>query len=513
MHTPERTALRRAATAAAVLALSATLVSPAVADTEPPSLLGPAELLLIESVHAPGKVVEIGDEAARPDSFPGSGAPAAAAVFTMATAPDALRAQAVAAYPVLDAEGVFVLASQDGDVLARRSDDGPDYRYLELSDLDLEQAATVPSAQWRVQQNGDGTQALLSAAVDRNGRTAGLDLYNWATADASEVQTYDYGGSNVQRWRIRDLEPSIAEYRAVAQQGVVPQLPASLTATYDWGRRHSIDDIVWTMPDEIVWGTDGELVVDGVGSGWFGERLAVRAVLSVGRLGDAVDTRAQGYAGMTLREVRMLAPATVQRTLSGGDSTVTAPVTWDWGAVTPEALAQPGELVVPATAATGFAARLVVELRPAVDTNLLRAGGVHGVASFGDPAGLTDGDRSADGYSTWRSGGAANRVNPATISYYLDTPGVIDRVGVHDIGTNVGQVTVQYRDILGGWVDLPAPDVVWPVVNTGSSLALEVLGEPVLATGLRVTIEHKSPSSWMTLSEIEAWGPRGGQPA
>lgn len=513
MHSPERSTLRRTTTAVVALALSATLVSPAFADTTAASLLGPAELILIESVHAAGKVVEIGDDAAQTASFPGSTERAAAAVFTMATTGAELRDQAIAAYPVLEAEGVYVLASQDGEVLSRRSDDGDDYRYLEISELGLEQAALEPAAQWRMREYGDGTRSLLNGKTDRNGRTAGLDLYNWATADASEVQTYDAGDANVQRWRIRDLEPAVADYAAIAQQGVVPELPGTMTATYDWGRRHSVDDIVWQLPDETVWGTDGEVVVAGSGTGWFGERLDVRAVFQVGSLGDAVDTTASGYAGMTLRELQMLAPSTVQRSLSGGEATVSAAVTWDWSAVNAEALAEPGELVVPATASTGFAARFVVTLRPAVDTNILRAGGVHTAASFGSAGGLTDGDRSAEGYSTWRSGGAANRVNPATINYYLDVPRVIDRVGVYDSGSNIGQVTVQYRDLLGGWIDLPAADVTWPAVNTSGALAFEASSDPVLATGLRVTVEHKSSATWMTLAEIEAWGPQGGDAA
>jgi hypothetical protein len=68
-------------------------------------------------------------------------------------------------------------------------------------------------------------------------------------------------------------------------------------------------------------------------------------------------------------------------------------------------------------------------------------------------------------------------------------------------------VTVQYRDLIGGWIDMPTDAVAWPYVNATPDLSLEFESTPVLATGMRVIFTNKSSANWMSLSEIEAYGP------
>jgi len=117
--------------------------------------------------------------------------------------------------------------------------------------------------------------------------------------------------------------------------------------------------------------------------------------------------------------------------------------------------------------------------------------------------------RTVPGFADWRSGGAANRVNPNTVSFYFDAPRQVTGAAVYDIGgtKNIGSVTVQYRTLTGGWRDLPAESTTWPATNPTADLSLVVDGDTVLATGVRVAIGNKSTATWMSLSEVEVYGP------
>ncbi|GAA4781227.1 RICIN domain-containing protein [Microbacterium gilvum] len=512
MRTRTRRALHAAlaATVVALATLAATAPSTAEA-TAPPDpqtdLLGAGQAILIESVHAVGKVVELGAADAQPTTP--DDAPAAAAVFTRATTPEALREQAIAAYPVAGADETFVLAAADGRVLVRRDNADPSWRYLELIDVPLADAAVDSSAQWRFVDAGDGTTAIQNVRLDASGGTAALDMYNWSTADGSEVQTYTASGAAVQRWRVQTLVPVVAETTGTVAIGTPPALPAKLTAVYDWGLRHALTGIAWTQPEPDVWHAEGTVVVEGTATGWFGETVPLTARYVVGALADGIEVPLAGYAGMTVQELRMSAPRTVDRAVSGSDAVVTADVAWDWSAVDDAALAAAGTVRIPAADATGFSATLVVTLTEPAQENILRGEGVHHVETYNSGTfALTDGDRDRTGFSDWRSGGAGNRVNPNSVSFYLDAPRRVTGAAVYDIGgtKNIGQVTVQYRDLIGGWIDLPV-EGDWPSTATGGDLALEVTSAPVTATAIRVVFSNASTASWMTLSEIEVYGP------
>ena len=66
---------------------------------------------------------------------------------------------------------------------------------------------------------------------------------------------------------------------------------------------------------------------------------------------------------------------------------------------------------------------------------------------------------------------------------------------------------MQYRTLTSGWRDLPVEGTAWPYANTSADLSLEVDSAPVLATGVRVIIRSKSTATWMSLSEVEVFGP------
>lgn len=512
MRTLSRRARRRALATLSVAALTslALLPSIAVAEADPdPALLGEPTPFLIESLSAPGKVIEIGNPNAQttvPDSTR-----AAAAVFPFAKTPAELSAQAVLAYPVEGASNTFVLANDDGQVLARRANDDPNFRYLMLPGVTLDEAAANPLAQWTVSDAGNGYSYLRNVQAYGNGAIAGLDMYNWATAAGSEVQTYDAGGANVQKWRMHPLTATVETHQQRVDTGTMPAFPTALTGKYSWGLTAPLTNIAWTAPASDVWNTDGTVTVEGTGTGYFGETVPVTAEYLVGSLGGAADATMSGYVGQTLKELQMHAPTHVERTISGSTTTVRAKVTWDWASVAAEATASAGTIEVPATAATGFDARLVITITPAESVNILRGTGIHYDYTHmnGTNFRLTDGNRTVTGFDDWRSGGAANRVNPNTVSFYFDQPRQLTGAGVFDLNglKNVGGVTVQYRDLIGGWIDMPTDAVAWPYVNQTPDLSLEFESTPVLATGLRVIITNKASSNWMSLSEIEAYGP------
>ncbi|MGA1838950.1 Ig-like domain-containing protein [Herbiconiux sp. 11R-BC] len=504
-----------AGAAALLLGLSAALPT-ASADAAPEGSTAAApERFLVENVWAAGKVLEIGNPKAQ-TTGPGAAWTAAAAIFARGTNPADIAEQVVLAYPVAGKASTYVFANAAGQVLARRANDDSNYRYLTLSAKTVDEAASDPYAQWTAVDAGSGAVFLQNVQRDGNGRTAALDMYNWMTADGSEIQSYDAGTADVQRWYLRPLAPEIPAYSGRTDTGVAPALPASRSARYSWGTTVTVSPITWNLPDAAAWNTDGTVTVTGTGKGYFGEDLTVTAEIVVGSLGDGADASLSTFAGVTLKQLQMLAPARVERSVSGSTSTVSAPVTWDWSAVTDATASQPGIFTVPAAASTGFAAKLVVTVIPADTVNIATGSGIHTGALGGDPAGLRDGNRNVVALSDWRSGGATNRVNPNQAMYYFDQPRQITGAAVFDLGTdaklNIGTVTVQYRDLLGGWVNLPAKNLSWPYTNSGAELRLTVDSDPVLATGARVQFSNKSNATWMTLSEFEVYGPDAATP-
>ncbi|MFK4761446.1 Ig-like domain-containing protein [Microbacterium sp. ZW T5_45] len=508
MRTPTRRVRRRAFTALGVAALTTVALLPSVAVAESdPELLGEPTPYLIESVSASGKVLEIGNPNAQ-TTVPENSL-AAAAVFPLAKTPAELQAQAVLAYPVEGASSV-VLTNDDGQVLVRRGNDDANFRYLTIPGLTLDEAAANPLAQWNISDAGNGASYLRNAQTYANGAPAGLDMYNWKTDTGSEVQTYDAGTADVQKWKLHRLEAQVAPLAQTrVDAGAAPAFPASLTGRYSWGLTTTLTP-TWSAPDAAIWNTDGIVTVEGTAAGLFGEAIPVTAEYLVGSLGSAADAAMTGYVGISLKELQMHAPTTVERTVSGSDTTVTASVTWDWSVLTEASTATEGVLEVPATAATGFDARLLITIAPAEIVNVLRDGGIHYDYTHlnGTSFGLLDGNRNAPGFDDWRSGGAANRVNPNTVSFYFDQPRQLTGAAVFDNAgrQNIGGVTVQYRDLIGGWIDMPS-EGGWPYVNPSPNLNLEFTSTPVLATGMRVVITNKTNDNWMSLSEVEAYGP------
>ena len=510
MRIVSRRARRYSIAVLGVAALATAALAPVAATASAePQLVGTPVPYLIESRHAVGKVIEIGNDAAQP-TLPGQ-TPAAAAVFPIARTAADVQRQAVLAYPVLGADDTFVLANADGEVLTRRANDDADFRYLTLTTAGLDAAAADPSAQWRITDAGAGQSAITNVQPYGDGASAGLDMYNWATATGAEVQTYDAGGATVQRWTVHTLTPEIAVHEQRVDSGAQPAFPASLSARYSWGLTADLRQIEWDAPAETVWQQDGTVEVDGVATGLFGEAVEVHARYLVGSLGGAADVAVTAAVGSSIKELQMLAPTHVERTVSGSETTVTSPVRWDWSNVAADAASVEGVIEVPAAASTGFDVRLVITVAAVAEVNVLRDGGVNWAATHlnGSNFALTDGVRDVAGFDDWRSGGAANRVNPNTVSFYFDRPRQLTGAAVYDIAgrQNVGGVTVQYRDLIGGWIDLPADGVTWPYVNAAPDLSLVVGGDPVLATGLRVVITHKTADNWMSLSEVEAFGP------
>ncbi|MFB7894080.1 hypothetical protein ACFC1I_17905 [Microbacterium sp. NPDC056044] len=513
-----RRTLRHLSAIGGAVALTLALAAPSVASApaEATATLGEPVPYLVENVHAAGKVLEIGADDAQSTGPSDAPWPAAAAIFSKATDAASLRAQAVLAYPVTGAANTYVFANADGEVLARKANDDAFARYLEISDLTVAEAAADPGAQWRAVDAGGGAVYLHNVRAYTSGATAALDMYNWATADGAEIQTYDAGSATVQKWYLRSLDATVAPVTGRTDRGVAPALPSSLDASYSWGLSHALTPIAWTDPGAGAWRSEGTVRVTGTATGYFGEAVPVVAEYLVGSLGAARDVPVSAHVGMTVAQLRMLAPSKVERTVSGSDVTVTAPVTWDWSAVSDASMAAEGTFTVPATQATGFAAQLVVTVVAVAEVNVLREPGVHYTFTHKDDTGfaLTDGVRTAPGFADWRSGGAANRVNPNTVSFYFDAPRQITGAAVYDIGgtKNIGSVTVQYRTLTGGWRDLPAAGTTWPAANASPDLSLVVDSSTVLSTGVRVVIAHKSADTWMSLSEVEVYGP-GAVPA
>ncbi len=464
-------------------------------------LIGAPTPVLLESAYATGKVATIIGDAAPVESR------------TIADDAAGVLAQTVWMYPVVGADDTFVLAAGDGEVLSRQ--DGS--RMVELLDITGDEAAESGLSTWIQGANGSSAKFLNVAPFD--GIIQALDLYDWDTSENADVNTWDDSGAAVQSWTVHSFDAQTDTVGSLVEPGTVPDVPTTATATYSWGMTTELVGIDWTMPEATVWDADGVVEFTGTAPGAFGETVTVEASYRVGTVGDAVDSTLDTYVGVTVSQLRMAAPRTVERPISGSTLTVTADVTWDWASVSDADFSSVGEVRIPAVEGTGFAATLVVTVAEAEPVNLLRSGvAFHAIAEVGSGVGgLTDGSRTSGGLYDWRSGGAGNRANPNLVTFYLDVPQQITGAGVYALvddpqNRNVGAVTVQYRDLIGGWYDLPIADGAWPLANEGAGLSLEVeAAEPVVATAVRVRFWNKSNDTWMGLSEIEILGPRSAQ--
>lgn len=482
---------KRAARMTGAGALALALVSAGLVSTTHTSAsaietgVGDPRHVLIESAHATGKTAVI-EASERP-----------VASRTIATEPAEVVAQAVTIYPVDGVDDEFVLANAEGDVLALASEDGG----LELLDVEPDAAAGDPLATWSLPTRDDRIMVV-------NGGSA-LNLFGWSTADGAEIGTWARGDfGNNESWILHELQGDADAIGELVAPGAVPAMPNSVTARYSWGPSAELSDIAWDMPADEVWQQDGVVEFTGSAQGMFGDKVEIDARFTVGTVGDAIEQTMTSYAGARVATLKQNAPRTVERVVSGSDITVTADVRWDWDAVAPEDLEHVGDIVVPGVEDLGFAAALRITLETPVETNQLLSGArtwqlhVNGDTDLGD---LTNGDHDAEAFSDWRSGGATNRVNPNWVAYYFDRPRDLTRATIFEPAEadNVGAVTFQYRNMLGGWEDVSAGRIV----NDGGRLAIDVEFERVTATGFRAVIENKTDATWMSLSEIEAWGP------
>ncbi|WP_062135442.1 hypothetical protein [Demequina aestuarii] len=446
--------------------------------------------VVLESVHAPGKAATIADATWPLESR------------TIGADATTLSGQVIHLHALDGEADTFVLADSAGRVLARV--DGS--RSLEVLDLPVTEAAALPRATWIVTSNGSASKVVNGEPLD--GVDQALDLYDWSTAEGARIATYDDNdyGTN-QSWRVHTPVAVADAVGELVAPGAAPLVPDAITGRYGWGATVELAGIDWDLPSASAWQSDGVVAFTGTATGLLGEEVVVEAEYTVGTVGDAVPATIDSFAGVRVESLRLDAPTQVQRRISGSSMTVTADVAWDWDALTPAMLANPGTVTVHAVADLGFAATLEITLSEPARSNVLRDTNVRGWSfSASDPRpGLTDGDLTAEGFGDWRAGGAANRINPNWVAFYFDQPRQLDAAAIYEMSSadNIGAVTFQYRTMGGGWVDTSAGTVQ----NTGGRLVLETDFDAVLATGFRAVIEHKSDASWMQLAELEAWGP------
>lgn len=453
---------------------------------------------IVESDYARGKAIVLGAPAAA----------TAAALYTISNSGDAARAQAITFYPVEGTQDAYVLANAEGKVLARNADDSATPRNLNISTLTVEEALADPIAQWKVEQRTGGIVQLSNAKLyTSNGTKPTLDLYDWKTADGSQIQTWDQSANGVQMWRMHVLQAAVQPIAQLLNPGTIPALPANVRGTYGWGAATDLA-VTWSMPDPAVWQNDGIVTVEGVATGKFGETVEIPATITVGTIGDAAPSTMNAYVGEGLDRVRLDAPKTVARIVSGSDTTVPANIAWNWDAVPADAFATEGKVTVSAVDGLGFSAELTILVKPAVEKSLLTQPGSRAwrlAANAFTQAALIDGNKDAAATDDWRSGGATNRVATNWIAWYFATPQEVSRLTLAEPTTfdNVGSVTFEYRDMRGGWLPLSAGTIA----NTGGRLSIDVPVDTVLATAVRATYTQKSTANWMSISEFGAFGP------
>ncbi|WP_109228998.1 discoidin domain-containing protein [Serinibacter arcticus] len=187
----------------------------------------------------------------------------------------------------------------------------------------------------------------------------------------------------------------------------------------------------------------------------------------------------------------------------GAGHAAAQPAVTDASAATGTATGTAAESAAPSTADS--ATSLAVA---ASGTNVLRTTTVRAGASYVEPGyapdrgngDLKDGNTTNKGWSNWFGGGH----NPRDwVAFYFAQLQTIDGIRLYDGPEGaIRSVTVQYRDVRGGWLDVPTTTAM-PVDVSGQRFDLSVEFEPVRATAVRVVLE--ADGGYMTLSELEVF--------
>jgi O-glycosyl hydrolase len=399
-------------------------------------------------------------------------------------------------YTLVGAEGKTLTATTAGVV---------------LKDLTAAAAAQDRSAQWMLSSTNGTTYGLVSVAT---GLT--LEVGGQSTADGATVGVYGSNNGANQLWTLRDTAVlSIRPVAAATVPGTAPILPATVVPVYAYGPGAAVP-VTWDTRG-IRWSKPGVVRVTGSGVDSFGNRFdSAVAIVEVGRFASTDPVSVTILAGSTVADAKSAAPTTVPAHVGTGSTGYDTAVTWDWSRLTAGKLATPGVVTIRGSAASNdpkartLPAQLAVivtaasERNVAIDsTTVASASSTEGGYSAN---GTRNGNTADKGWSNWVP---TNKPTSSTLSYSLGAQLVVNHVTLfayEDGATNSwpSQLTVQYADSSGAWVDAPNSPTTVPVPADGTAPVVDVPVGAVATSQVRVVMTAY-PNTHLTMAEVQVF--------
>ncbi|WP_111767035.1 glycoside hydrolase [Nakamurella deserti] len=394
----------------------------------------------------------------------------------------------------------YLVQAADGRVLSAQA------AGTQLGAVSVAAARTTPAAQWIGTTTNGITWSLVNV-----GQAKSLDVNGQSTVSGASVGIYGSNNGANQLFRVRATTPTgVTPIRIATPPGTAPTLPATITPLYADGPGAPAA-VTWNTAG-LDWTSPGVRTVSGAATDVFGTVLTgVTATVEVGSFTGTDAVSVTTYAGAGAAGVTAAAPTTVAARTADGSASYPTAVTWDFTPVTDAALAQPGVVLVPGTAASnttgapGLPATLRVVVTAPTTSNTATAPTTTASATYtenGYPVDRTrNGDLTDKGWSNWLSG---TKRTTDTLTYLFGEQLLSDAVMTffRDGGSSwAATVRAEYRTPAGQWTATGGTvTTVVPTDGAAPTATLPLGG--VRATGVRFVLTA-TPNTHMVVSETQ----------
>ncbi|WP_313545539.1 glycoside hydrolase [Leifsonia aquatica] len=377
-------------------------------------------------------------------------------------------------------------------------------------------AAKDASAQWMLSTVDGARYSLLSVAAG-----SVLDVGGQSTAENATVGVYGSNTGANQLWTLQDTALVSVQPVAVATlAGTAPALPPTVVPVYRGGAGSPIA-VTWDTTG-IDWSTPGTIMVHGAGTDLYGQTFdSAIATVDVGGYSRTDPVSLTTFAGASAATVRGAASATVPAHVGASGATHDAAVTWDWSGVTDATLANPGVVTVPGTAvsndptAPALPATLSLIVTTPSERNVAVDTTTKATATSTESGYSADNTRNGNladkGWSNWVS---TNKPTSSTLTYDLGGTQTVNHVTLYaykDGSTTSwpSQITVQYADASGNWLDAPGSPTAVPIPADGTAPIVDVALGGVNTSKVRIVMTAYA-NTHMTIAEVQIYARTAG---
>lgn len=404
----------------------------------------------------------------------------------------------VAADPARPTLHRYVISSADGTKILKN--DG------KFAAGNVASAKSDKNAIWTLNTEDGEHYSLVNAGAQQ-----ALEVGGQKTAAGSSVGTYISNGGTNQAWSIRDVVATgIKPVKVQTPVGTMPTMPATVTPYYTWGTG---------QPASATWDTSslagqvakaGTYSVNGQATDIYGNTLAVKATVYVGKFTVTDPASITVVKGSTLADVKAKAPATVNAHVGDSPEFATA-AQWQWGSLADSDFTAIGTKHVTGTASDGAQATI-----PAVLTIYVTApqntNGDNLAAKFctNAQASSTEGSYSVSNTCDGKTDDHAwsNWKQPATdtdpwLSYTFDTARQLNSLEFVSFGEATPKsFSVQYRNAANdAWVD-SSITAQTNGNNRGDTTKVDISSLPATA-GIRLKLNYRDDANYYAkVSEV-----------